>query len=86
MTLAFAASLALSACATPRLYSPAELSAVGRTCRVAEGEVVQEPDEPRLLFLYTVGPTRAQLACVASWSRRHNLHLAFVDAINWKSQ
>lgn len=76
----------LGSCATTRLYSAEELSAVGRACGVAEGEVVQEADEPRILFLYTVGPSKAQLSCVAQWSRKHNLHLAFIEGVNWTNQ
>jgi len=78
--------LLLSGCATTRLYSNEELSAVGRTCGVAEGEVVQERDEPRILFLYTVGPSKEQLSCVARWSREHHLHLAFIEGVNWTNQ
>jgi hypothetical protein len=79
-------SVLLSGCATTRLYSAEELSAVGRACGVAAGEVVQEPDEPRILFLYTVGPSKEQLSCVARWSREHNLHLAFIEGVNFSDQ
>jgi hypothetical protein len=86
LPILMASSVLLSACATTRLYSNAELSAVGRACGVAEGEVVQEADEPRLLFLYTVAPSKAQLSCVAEWSREHRLHLAFIEGVNWTDQ
>jgi hypothetical protein len=85
-SLPLVAALALSACATARLHPPEELSAVGRTCGVAEGEVVQDAEEPRILFLYAVGPSRAQIACVARWSRKHHLHLAYIQAVNWQNQ
>jgi hypothetical protein len=73
----------VAACATTRVYSEQELSEVGRACGVAAGEVVQEADEPRILFLYTVGPSKAQLACVRDWSAKHKLHLAYIEAVNW---
>ena len=83
--LVIAGSALLCACA-PRLHSNGELSAVGRACGVAEGEVVQEAEEVRLLFLYSIAPSRAQLACVAHWSRRHHLHLAYIQAVHQVAQ
>lgn len=80
------AAFASSACVNTRLFTEQELSAVGRACGVAAGEVVQEPDHPRFLFLYAVGPSRSQLSCVRRWSRRHNMHLAFIEAVEWNSQ
>jgi hypothetical protein len=79
-------SLALSACATTRLYSETELSDVARTCGVAQGEVIQEPDYPRYLFLYANGPSQEQIACVRRWSRQRNMHLAYIQAIEWTEE
>jgi hypothetical protein len=79
-------ALALSGCVTVRMYNEGELAAVGRTCGFAPGEVVQETEEPRLLFLYSVGPPRERLACIARWSRRHALHLVYVQAVNGGSR
>ena len=76
----------LFGCATARLHAPEELSAVGRACGTAEGEVVQDAEEPRILFLYAIGPPRAEIACVARWSRRHHLHLAYIQAVNWMNR
>jgi hypothetical protein len=75
--------LALSACVTPaRLYSETELSAVGGKCGLAQGEVLQEAEEPRLLFLFSPGASAAQRKCVAKWSKRHGLHLAYVEGVD----
>ena len=74
----------LSGCATaPRLYSVGELSGVDRSCSLEEGDLIQEEDAPELLFLYRVGPTPAQIACTAHWAKKHHLHLAMIDAVNW---
>jgi hypothetical protein len=79
--------LILSACATPaRMHTDAELAAVGRTCGAAEGEVIQDAEEPRILFLYAVAPPRAEIHCLALWARRHHLHLAYIAAVDQKSQ
>jgi hypothetical protein len=76
---------ALSACATPaRLYSDAELSALTRQCGLSEGDLLQEEEEPRLLFLFRPGATPKERVCVARWSRRHGLHMAYVEAVQVK--
>jgi hypothetical protein len=68
------------------MHPPEELAAIGRTCGAAEGEVIQDAEEPRVLFLYAVGPSRAEIHCVAQWARRHHLHLAYIEAVDQKSQ
>ena len=78
-----AAALSLAACATmPRLYSQDELSAVGRACGLTAGELVQEVEEPRLVFLFKQHPSRSQVSCVRQWSRKRSLTLALID-IQW---
>ena len=76
----------LSACATARLHTPAELSAVGRTCGAAEGELIQDAEEKRVLILYSIAPPRAEIHCLAAWARRHHLHFAYIEAVNQQSQ
>ena len=70
-------------CVSHRVYSEQELAVVAKTCGVAAGEVIQEPDHPRFLFLYAVGPTHEQLACVRRWSRRRDMHLSYIEAIDF---
>ena len=79
-------SLAATACATTRLYSETELSEVARTCGVARGEVIQEPDHPRFLFLYANGPSAEQIACVRRWSRQRHMQFAYLQAIEWTEE
>jgi hypothetical protein len=74
----------LAGCVTvPHLYSESELSAVGRTCGVSAGEVVQEAEEPRVVILYRIAPSPAQRSCMAHWTRKRHLHLAVIDAVNF---
>jgi hypothetical protein len=81
---AIGSAFSLTACATtPRLYSEAELSSVGRACGVSAGEVVQEAEEPRVVILYRIGPSPAQRACMARWTHKRHLHLAVIDAVNF---
>ena len=82
--LALALSALLSACVTVRLHAREELSAVGRNCGLAEGELVQEAEEPKILILYAIAPPKPQIACVARWARKHHLHLAYIQAVNWQ--
>jgi hypothetical protein len=79
-------SALLSACVTARLHGREELSAVGRSCGLAEGELIQEAEEPRIVILYAVSPPRPQIACVARWARKQRLHLAYIQAVNWQDQ
>ena len=80
---AFGLALLLSACVNTRVFTETELAEVGRGCGVAPGEVMQEPDHPRYLFLYAIGPTRGQLRCVRRWARRHHMHLAYIEAVDF---
>ena len=77
------ALLGLSACVNTRVFTETELADVGRGCGLAAGEVMQEPDEPRFLFLMAVEPTVGQYRCVRRWARRHNMHLAYISGIEF---
>ena len=81
-----AALFSLSACATPRMHSKQELSAVEMRCGLAVGELIQEDELKKVLFLYRVGPTPAERACVAAWARKHHLHVAYIDSVNWTDE
>ena len=73
---------AATACVTPtRMYSSGELGGVGRRCGLAAGELVQEAEEPRLLFFITPNPPSAQQACVQRWARRRSLHLVLIQGV-----
>ncbi len=76
-------ALLLCGCVTARMHSEAELSAVGRDCGLALGELFQDESEKRLLFLFRVQPTVGQRVCVNRWARRNKLKTVFVDAINF---
>ena len=80
------ASALIAGCATPRLYSPLELADVAIACDVPTTDLVQEPDLKKILFLYTVAPERRQLACVRGWARKHHLHVAFIEAVEYQTQ
>ena len=77
------AALTLSACVNTRVFTETELGEVGRRCGLAAGEVIQEADHPRFLFLYAVGPTRGELRCVQHWARRHNMNLVYIEAVDF---
>ena len=83
--LTVAALLACSGCVSIRSYSEQELADVGRGCGMAQGEIYQDPDEPRFLFLMAEAPSSEQLACVRSWTNKRRLHLGYIDSINWKT-
>lgn len=78
-------ALCLSACVIVRAYSERDLAGVAEGCGFAAGEVVQEADYPKLLFLLAEQPSPEQFACIRQWSRKHNLHLSFIDGIEFQT-
>ncbi len=77
------AAVWLTACVNTRVFTETELGEVGRRCGLAAGEVIQEPDEPRFLFLYAIAPSREEYRCVRRWARRHNMHLAVIEGVEF---
>jgi hypothetical protein len=75
-------TLALTACATAQMHTEAQLNEVATGCGLSYGEVVQEAEEKRLLFLYRVAPKPAQRHCVYLWAKRNHLTLVIINAIN----
>ena len=49
-------ALSLTACATAQMHTETQLNEVATGCGLSYGEVVQESEEKRLLFLYRVAP------------------------------
>lgn len=75
-----AVALVLPACATTaRLHSASEINSVGERCGLTYGELFQDAEEKRLLFLMKPGVTAEQRACVAAWARRNGLKAVFVN-------
>jgi hypothetical protein len=78
----FVPVVALSACATAQLHTEAQLNDVALACGLSYGEVVQETEEKRLLFLYRIAPQPQQRACVHQWARKNHLTLVIINAVN----
>jgi hypothetical protein len=75
-------SLCLTACATAQLHTEEQLNEVAVTCGLSVGDVVQEQEEKRLLFLYRVAPEPRQRHCVYQWAHRNHLTLVVINAVN----
>ena len=75
-------ALGLSACATAQMHTEAQLNQIATGCGLDEGDVVQEAEEKRLLFLYRVAPKPSQRHCVYKWARKNHLVLVIINAIN----
>jgi hypothetical protein len=65
------------------MHSAAELSAAGRECGLAEGELVQETELTKVLFLYRVAPSREMRSCVFRWADKNHMRLAVIEAVNY---
>ena len=75
-------SLALSACATaPQLHTEAQLNDVASSCGLALGELVQEADAQKLLFVFRVAPSAKQRACVTQWARKNRMRPVIIETV-----
>ena len=75
-------ALALTGCATAQMHTEAQLNEVALGCGLSYGEVVQEAEERRLLFLYRVAPKPEQRRCIYQWAHRNHLNLVVINAVN----
>ena len=76
------AALTLCGCATARMHSEAELNVAAQGCGLALGELVQEQDAKKLLFLFRIAPSLEQRRCVQRWARENHLRPVIIEAIN----
>ena len=83
------ATVGVTACATPRLYSEVELGTLAQSCGYALGEVIQDPEEKRLLLVITAASaTPAEQRCIYRWAHPRRLHVVYanVDATALQAQ
>ena len=73
--------LSLSACATARLHSQAELNGIGQQCGLALGELFQDESEKRLVFLFRPDVTPEQRRCVVQWARKNRMKTVVVESV-----
>ena len=64
-------AFALSACVTTRIHEQSELNSIGQRCGLALGELFQDEEQKKLLFMVRIGSTPEQKSCVAKWARRN---------------
>lgn len=72
-------AVALSGCVTARMHTVEELNSAGERCGLALGELFQDEEEKRLVFLFRSDSTPRQRDCVAKWARRNGLRPVFVE-------
>ena len=79
--------LALSGCATTaRMHSESELNVAGEKCGFALGQLAQDEEEKRLLFIMEANPPAERQVCVKQWAKRNGLKPVFIDAVQWVEQ
>jgi hypothetical protein len=74
--------LALTGCATAQMHTEAQLDEIAKGCGLSYGEVVQDKQEKRLLFLFRVAPKPEQRRCIYQWAHKNHLHLVVIEAMN----
>lgn len=77
---------ALSACATARMHSQAELNSAGQACGLTYGELIQDEEAKKLLILFRAQPTLEKRRCVYNWARKNHLRLVVVDGIQFPEE
>ncbi len=81
--LATSMAAILSACATPRMHSQAELNSAGLACGLTFGELIQDEEEKKLLILFREKPSPTERACVYQWAAKRHLKLVIIDSIKF---
>jgi hypothetical protein len=85
--LAIATVLSVSACSTPaRMHSEAELNTAATAGGFALGQLAQDEEEKKLLFIMETNPSAERQVCVKQWARRNGLKPVFIDAVDWVQQ
>jgi hypothetical protein len=82
-TLFAAAALAVSACVSARMHSETELNIAATTCGFALGQLAQDEEEKRLLFIMQDSVPPAQRACVHKWAKRNGLKTVFIQGVEF---
>ena len=86
-TLIVGAGLAsLTACATPRMHSQAELNSAGLACGLSYGELIQDEEAKRMLILFREAPSPPKRKCVYDWARKRHLKLVVIDSIRFPEE
>ena len=80
------AAMSLSACATPRMHTQAELNSAGQACGLTYGELIQDEEARKLLILFRQTPSASERRCVYQWARKNHLKLVVIDGIQFPEQ
>jgi hypothetical protein len=68
------------------MHNEAELNAVADRCGFALGQLAQDDEEKRLLFVMEANPAAQKQVCVKQWAKRNSLKPVFIDAVQWTNQ
>jgi hypothetical protein len=79
-------TLALSACATPRMHSQEELNVASLGCGLTFGELIQDEEEKKLLIMFRAAPTPQHRDCVYQWARKRHLKLVVIENIQFPEE
>jgi len=82
----FAAGATLSACATPRMHTQAELNSASLACGLTYGELIQDDEAKKLLIMMRQAPTPEHRRCVYQWARRNHLKMVVIDSMQFPEE
>ena len=86
LALPLAATLALTACATPRMHTVDELNSASLACGLTYGELIQDEEAKKLLILFRAQPSPEHRRCVYKWARKNHLKMVVVDSIQFPGE
>jgi hypothetical protein len=66
-----------------RMHTEAELNVVAGQCGLALGQVAQDEEEKRLLFIMEASPSAEKQLCVKRWARRNGLKPVFIEGVEF---
>ena len=84
--LLISAALSLSACATARMHTQAELNSAGQACGLTYGELIQDDEEKKLLIMFRTAPSPEHRACMQQWAKKQHLKLVVIDSIQFPEE
>jgi hypothetical protein len=64
----------------------AELNRIATGCGLALGQLAQDEEEKRLLFVMEAKPSMAKQKCVRQWARRNHLKTVVIGDVEWTTQ
>ena len=68
------------------MHSETELNSAAAACGYALGQLAQDEEERKLLFVMEANPSAPKQVCVKQWARRNGLKPVFIDGVDFVTE